>query len=219
MYGWGTKYVADKPPQQWTTVTIDLFADHGPKIITGIALTNFDASSAWFDHIYFARTREELDRIDATGFREKRLPPLTDAEFTSHWTALGGEDAKANYTAVWRLVAADDQAVKLMRTQLAGAREFAGAGKIKAWIEQLDDERFERREAAMARLAEHIGEARPLLERVFDQKTTSEEVRWRAAMLRRIDGGDRQQERLKAGLRRVLENIDSKEAKKLLDEL
>lgn len=63
MYGWGTKYVSDRTPQAWTVVTCDLYADHGVQTITGIALTNFDAPSAYFDHVYFARSIEELDTL------------------------------------------------------------------------------------------------------------------------------------------------------------
>src|SRR5205823_2047644 len=61
--GWGTKYVAAKPPPEWTVVTCDLFKDFGERTIQGIALTAFDGQGGYFDHIYFGRTVEDLDRI------------------------------------------------------------------------------------------------------------------------------------------------------------
>src|SRR4051812_4553205 len=38
-HGWESKTVADKPPGEWTLVTIDLFKDFGERELHGIALT------------------------------------------------------------------------------------------------------------------------------------------------------------------------------------
>src|SRR5262249_25588719 len=62
-HGWGTKFVAAKPPPEWTVVTCDLFKDFGERTIQGIALTAFEGKAGYFDHIYFGRTVEDLDRI------------------------------------------------------------------------------------------------------------------------------------------------------------
>src|SRR5438046_3437320 len=64
---WGSKFVAPARPEKWTLVTRDLFADFGERTIQGIALTVLGQQPGSFDHIYFGRTIEELDAIDATG--------------------------------------------------------------------------------------------------------------------------------------------------------
>ena len=53
-------------------VTRDLWADFGPFDVTGIRLVCGDGELAWFDHIYFARTPPDLDRVTN---RLKNPPP------------------------------------------------------------------------------------------------------------------------------------------------
>src|ERR1044072_5379901 len=45
---WGSKFVAPKPPEKWTVVTRDLFADFGERTIQGIALTVFGQQPGYF---------------------------------------------------------------------------------------------------------------------------------------------------------------------------
>ncbi len=67
--------VADEPPRKWELVTRDLYKDFGAITITGI---NFSAmpggGEASFDHIYLARTIEDLDR--AGGKLAKAAEPV-----------------------------------------------------------------------------------------------------------------------------------------------
>src|SRR4051794_34984877 len=97
--GWGSKLVAPAAPARWVIVTRDLFADFGQRTITGIALTAFGGEAAYFDHIYFGRTVEELDRIDVTGVRDDGPVKLGAAEMESLWTDLTGDDAPVAYRA------------------------------------------------------------------------------------------------------------------------
>jgi hypothetical protein len=53
----------DKPPDQWELVTRDLFADFGAFDATGLRLVCGDGEWAAFDHIYFARRPQDLDRV------------------------------------------------------------------------------------------------------------------------------------------------------------
>jgi hypothetical protein len=53
----------DQPPDQWEVVTRDLWTDFGSFDMTGIRFVCGDGDSAWFDHIYLARTPYELDRM------------------------------------------------------------------------------------------------------------------------------------------------------------
>jgi len=52
--------VGDALPAEWTVVTRDLFADHGPFNFTGLGLVPTDGDAAWFDHIYLGRTEADL---------------------------------------------------------------------------------------------------------------------------------------------------------------
>jgi hypothetical protein len=63
----------DKPPDQWELVTRDLFADFGPFDASGVRLVCGDREWAAFDHIYFARRVEDLDRTT-----RKRQQPAPD---------------------------------------------------------------------------------------------------------------------------------------------
>ncbi|HUY35317.1 MAG TPA: hypothetical protein VMV69_21410 [Pirellulales bacterium] len=50
----------DKLPDGWVIVTRDLFADFGPFSLDGLAFTAGDGEAALFDHIYLARTTDDL---------------------------------------------------------------------------------------------------------------------------------------------------------------
>src|SRR5206468_9548550 len=103
--GWGSKQVAEKPPERWVVVTRDLFADFGERTIIGIALTAFEGKAGYFDHIYFGRTVEDLDRIDATDAvkraAEREGNGLTLGEMEGLWDDLCRDDAAIAYRAFW----------------------------------------------------------------------------------------------------------------------
>jgi hypothetical protein len=105
VYNWGTKFVADRPPAEWAVVTVDLFKDFGERTIRGIALTAHGGRAGYFDHIYFGRSVEDLDRIDATGLRAGKPPECTPADLDRFWGDLAGGDAARAYLAFWSLTA------------------------------------------------------------------------------------------------------------------
>ena len=47
-------------PAEWTVVTRDLYADHGPFNLSGISLTSADGEGLLVDHIYLARTEADF---------------------------------------------------------------------------------------------------------------------------------------------------------------
>lgn len=53
--------VAERLPGGWTEVTRDLFADFGAFRLDGLALTPGDGEAALFDHVYLARTLDDLN--------------------------------------------------------------------------------------------------------------------------------------------------------------
>lgn len=210
-YGWGTKFVADKPPTEWAVVTVDLWKDFGDRAITGIALTVHGGTAGYFDHIYFGRTLGELDRIDATGYRANPPKNLTDAELVRLCSDLGHTDAAKSYQAFWQLVAVPKLAVPALQTRLAAGAVGVDARKVKQWILELDHEEFETREAAQANLAKHLEAAAALLE-MARTTSPSAEVRQRATTLLagvKVNAGER--ERLERGVR-VLEYTASRQA-------
>ncbi|MDA7979340.1 MAG: hypothetical protein MPJ50_11305 [Pirellulales bacterium] len=58
--------ISEDLPSEWVVVTRDLFADFGEFELDGIALTPGDGEAAWFDHIYLAREKSDLDHLPAT---------------------------------------------------------------------------------------------------------------------------------------------------------
>jgi len=48
-------------PKDWQLMTRDLYGDFGPFNLTGLALACVGGEAAWFDHIYLARTYQDLE--------------------------------------------------------------------------------------------------------------------------------------------------------------
>ena len=145
-FGWESKTVAASPPAEWSVVTIDLFKDFGEREIHGIALTMFDGTAGYFDHIYFARTIEELDAIDATGLGDSAPLKLSPKEVETHWKQLSSPDASVAYRSFWTLAAAGDSAQPVLAKKLGGEAEEVDVAQIEKWLAQLDDDDFATRE-------------------------------------------------------------------------
>lgn len=54
-----------KLPGDWTRHERDVFADFGGFRMTGLALRSFDGEAVWLDHVYLARTSEDVSRLRA----------------------------------------------------------------------------------------------------------------------------------------------------------
>jgi hypothetical protein len=50
-------------PDQWKLETRDLFGDFGPILLTGVAVQCLERGVGWFDHIYLARTPQDLEYV------------------------------------------------------------------------------------------------------------------------------------------------------------
>lgn len=218
-FNWGSKFVAGRPPATWTVVTRDLFSDFGPRTIHGIALTAFNGQAAYFDHIYLGRTLDDLDRVDATDAASTPRARLTAKDLDGLWTDLSGGDAPRSYAALWRLVAAADEAVPFLAGKLGPSGPQAPSlAQIRKWINELDDDAFRVREAATAALAAHLDTVASELE-VAARGATSPEVRARVTwLLARRDGVPAERERIERAVR-VLEYSESSEAKAVLKRL
>lgn len=48
-------------PREWQLIQRDVFNDFGQFIVTGLAFNCVDGETAWFDHVYLARTKQDLE--------------------------------------------------------------------------------------------------------------------------------------------------------------
>jgi hypothetical protein len=218
--GWGTKFVADKPPTAWVVVTRDLFADFGRCTITGIAMTAFRGQAAHFDHIYFGRTVDDLDRIDATGLRERGAAEvrLTPAVLERLWEELSSADASKSYLAFWTLAADPKRSAPFLKDKLAKAPAGPDAERLRQWILELDDNDFKVRERASERLADHIAAAEALLKQELERDPPPE-VRARIeVLLKGRDGAAARPDPVATALQ-VLEYAEGPEARECLEAL
>jgi hypothetical protein len=211
---WGSKFVATKPPEKWTVVTRDLFADFKERKIQGIALTVFGQQPGYFDHIYFGRNIEELDAIDATGL--SAAPLLKPEDLERLWGQLVGDDAPKAYLAFWTLVAAPQQAVPFLRQQLLGTDSPETKAQIKKWIAQLESDQFLVRDQAFRSLQQHLEAAIDLLKAEVKDAPPESQMRIEE-LLKSASASDKPNRSQQA--RKVLKNIDTAEAKAVLKEL
>jgi hypothetical protein len=218
--GWGTKFVSDKPPEGWVVVTRDLFADFGKCTITGIAMTAFRGRAAYFDHIYFGRTVEDLDRIDATGLRERGAAEvrLTPVVLERLWEQLSSADASKSYLAFWTLAADPKRSAPFLKDKLAKAAAGPDAERLRRWVLELDDNDFRVRERASERLADHIAAAEALLRQELERDPPPE-VRSRIELLLKGRSAAAARPDPVAAALRVLEYANGPEARECLQAL
>lgn len=81
----------EKLPSGWVVVTRDLFADFGAFSLDGLAFTASDGEAALFDHIYLARTADDLKGCPAPVPAEQPLAVFEDQpEFVASLTQGNG---------------------------------------------------------------------------------------------------------------------------------
>jgi RNA polymerase sigma factor (sigma-70 family) len=130
------------------------------------------------------------------------------------WNDLGADDPKVVYTAVCQGAAAGDAAVDRLKLRLKSSASI-DAGKVAAWVRQLDSDDFALREKASAALAD-LGPAAEARLREALEKSGAAEVRRR--LQRVLDGQEGEHRRLGHALE-VLEMIGTPAARRLLAEL
>jgi hypothetical protein len=162
--GWHpTKVVAAKPPSEWELMTWDVFKDFGEGTYTGMALTVFGGTPGYFDHIYFGRSIDDLDRIDVTGLRNGKPVMVSHEDLQRFWKELAGTSADKTYLAFWTLVAASKNSVPFLEKKLADDKAKSHLKEIKQWIAELNHDKFIVREKASRSLEQHLEEAADLL--------------------------------------------------------
>jgi WD40 repeat protein len=96
---------------------------------------------------------------DLTGcLKAGRLPSrrLNAQEMAALWNELADADARKARMAMWNLIADRDRSVPFLKKQLLAIAE-RDARKVSAWVTDLNDDQFEKREVAAKELAK-LGE-------------------------------------------------------------
>jgi len=216
--GWESKSVAAKPPTEWVVVTRDLYADFGERTIQGLALTVFGGKAAYFDHIYFGRTVEDLDRIDANGAMNAKAKALPPDELARLWLDLAAASASREYAALWRLKASPAEAIPFLKGRLRVPDTEPDATQIRQWIGALDADRFATREMAMKKLGEHLEIAAFHLDEALRGKPSPEQ----RSRVQKLLAGRQSDETVAARILkavRVLEFMETPESRKCLEDL
>lgn len=147
-----------------------------------------------------------------------RLDPTTAEQL---WSDLKGKDARRAYRAIWRLRAAQGDALALLRSKVKrAAGKAATAAEIARLIDNLDAPRFTVRERAERDLRELGAQAREPLQKALS-RSRSPETRKRIEDLLAKLTATRPDENELGDLRalEVLQAIGGAEAKSLLDVL
>lgn len=86
--GWGAVDLAAEPPQEWTVVTRDLWADGhwGDFDLTGISLTALDGGEALIDSILLGRDVESLDAYELGRGKLALAPPEAKEPIGDAWS-------------------------------------------------------------------------------------------------------------------------------------
>jgi hypothetical protein len=136
------------------------------------------------------------------------------------WEALGGESTGLAHCAMRALAAAPDRGVALLRDRLRpAAGEAVDDKKIRQWIKELDDNAFEVRERATAALGRLGPYLRPTLKKARAATDSLEAKRRLDELLGAMDVPPTSDELRELRAVDVLEQIGTKEARKLLREL
>src|SRR5205085_11470682 len=92
------------------------------------------------------------------------------------WNDLAGENARQAHAAIWGLGVVPQQALPLLRERLKPASAVSAA-QVRRLIEALNDEVFERREAASAQLASLGEQVHAALQAALKSNPTLEQRR------------------------------------------
>jgi RNA polymerase sigma factor (sigma-70 family) len=147
--------------------------------------------------------------------------PVAAGEVDALIRDLGGADAARAWQAVWRLADVPNEALPVLRARLKPSRP-APPETTRRLVADLDNDSFERREAAARRLRELGMGAEPALRAALQANPSAETRRRINALLASLDQGKRLVSAATAWEKRavaVLERIGSAEARQILEGL
>ncbi len=221
--GWESTAVDAKSPADWQVVTRDLFADFKTRTISGIAFTSMDGSHGLFDHVMLGRSVADLDR-KSDELLGKAAVKLTKAEFQKAWTAMLSDDRQQLGEAFGLLVRGSKDAVPFLKAELLEDSPEGAAVKkqVVALIAELDDDKFEVRDAATRKLQKIGATAKKLLVVAANTHASAEVVNRCEKLLAKLGakpGAIAADELRAARAARILECAGTPEARLLLKEL
>jgi WD40 repeat protein len=167
-----------------------------------------------------ARTLLTLNR-DKTILVWDLAPPAEKKpkEMHQNWADLAGRDGPAGYRAMWALVTDPKRAVKALRAGLPECQQILAKRRqqLPMILAELDDDSFQRREAASTELDELGDEAEPIIRKALANKPSLEVRRRLEKLLAKpplVPPGE-----LLRGIRAVavLELIGTPEAREVLE--
>jgi hypothetical protein len=212
------------PPREWEVVTRDLFEDFGrvPFNLTGFAFTSMDGV-ALFDHVYLARTVEDLDKVtNAAKTWARKTTSLGTVNLEEHWRNLASEDAAARQPSLWALGACAKSSLPFVTERVTVPDGKEAEGRIQRAVADLDAPRFAVRERATKDLEAFGLTALPFLESALKDGISPE---WRMRLeklIAKVKAEDTmltEAQRIQLRAMRVLEQTQSVEAKALLEKL
>jgi len=115
----------------------------------------------------------------------KDAAPLTEEELKTLWTQLQDKDAERACLAMGRLMRCPDVSGPYLKRHLL-SRKSTEVAKLKAWIAELDDDHFDKRETASTELAKRLPSAEPLLKESLAAKPSQEARRRIEDLLSRV---------------------------------
>jgi WD40 repeat protein len=161
------------------------------EVVTGKEIGKFEGHSGTISALAFAADGKTLasgsDDMsallwDLTPPKLKAAKDVTAKELDDLSALLAGNDAAAAYQAGWKLAAAGQKAVDLLKQRLKPAPIPPGEARIRQLIEELDSDKFAVREAASQELRKLGVAAKPLLLEAL-KKDTPLETRQRVEKL------------------------------------
>lgn len=118
-------------------------------------------------------TDDTVSLFDLCGFTK----PPDDYAVGRLWDDLISDNATAVYRAVRWAIEHPADAMPVLAREAEG-RERVGAERVKGWVDDLSSRDFHTRETATRKLAEHLADVRPALEKAAETAATPEaEVR------------------------------------------
>jgi RNA polymerase sigma factor (sigma-70 family) len=112
---------------------------------------------------------------DVSKYQPTRFPAnATDAELTTWWQHLAGDDAKQAYQAIWRLTDAGPKATAFLARHIQPVPALDPA-RVQQWIADLDHKDFARRDTALQELTRAGEQAEPALEQALKAAPSTEQ--------------------------------------------
>ena len=218
--GWKSIAISPSAPKQWALVTRDLYKDFGSFTLMGLAFTAPDGEAALYDHIYLARSLEDLEAVRPPSVGKRRPEAPTLAEMDQLWQDLAHHDAAVATPARWRLAVAPDATLAYLKRRDEAVKLPAEQQRqLKTWLVDLGSDDFKTREEAAQRLQKLTGAETVWLERQLKAGADPEVAARITAILKKeqADSNAWTPERIRElRVLRILEHIGTLPARELL---